>query len=165
MSSSERLIDSRYRLWLVCASGAAAAGGLIACGVLAGVLGMWPCLWTWLLCLPFMAGSCWMLGWAPDLLVRASKRLPENGRARRGWMWGGAYLFRYLWYVLPIVIAAAGNGFALYGAFSCVAAIVGTLVIPFLGVAVNVAVFWADVRKPDAKGVIYAATGDSLTAS
>lgn len=169
-TTSVRIIDVRYRKWLIGLVSAAASSGLLVCLVLSIVLRWWPTLYSWLLCLPFMGGAVWLLAYAPDLLAKNVKVKPAQGQQKSKkprpflWLWGATYLFRYVWYVIPIVIMAAANGFVFEGkTFDYIAGMVATLCTPILAFVATAIVFWCDVNKPQ-REVLYAATGDSLTA-
>lgn len=117
-----------------------------------------------------MAGAVWLLAYAPDLLAKNTKVAPASGQHKpkksrhRLWLWGATYLFRYIWYVIPIVIMAAANDFVFEGTtFNYIAGMIATLCTPILAFVATAIVFWCDVNKPQ-REVLYAATGDSLTA-
>lgn len=137
---------------------------IIICGL---NLASWGSLYGWLIAVPFAIVAMVSYTIVPNMLLNYSKKKKDQQNKVVMFLSILVYIFRYVFYVIPILIVGGVNGFKIDGVFNVIPTVVAIILIPLSSIVVNYLLFWIDYQKhkKNQEGKKYVPTGDSLTTS
>lgn len=162
------MFDVKYPKLLIVSYSVCALIGLIVLIIICSIkISSWSSLYGWLIGIPFGIISIISYTYIPLILLKYQKKNFNKHNKNIIFFCVLMYIMRYLFYVIPIIIVVAINGFKfnLDGLVYPITTIIVILLIPLCSIFTNYFLLIIAHLKQNKEGNINVPTGDSLSAN